>query len=287
MCWYVHSMQIPSMLTLTPAHPHTRTPAHPHPHSSRADRNAIRVESVAHQMVGHISAKCGTAGTLAPIADHALAGGAGGLLEAECAGGAEAKYSSQAAVTVVGRLEHHPAIAAHLRRKGVFHYDCVENRFVGDPGSPRAKSGVSLSLQGTLAGGVLPKVAKGAAAVAPPANQRVLSEAEVLKSLDCIWEERESAQSDLHFDPADHEGVRACLLLTLLPYQRQGVAFMLQREVDAIQQLPPLYSEEPGSSSSSSSATKYLHELTRHSYVQRPPPLLGGALCDDMGLGAY
>ncbi|KAJ1442867.1 hypothetical protein B484DRAFT_49173 [Ochromonadaceae sp. CCMP2298] len=92
---------------------------------------------------------------------------------------------------------------------------------MGSPGSPRAKSGVSASVQRVLAGGggagsakKEKGTAKGAAA---PANQRILTEAEVLQSLDCLWDARESAQSDL---PDPSERLR-CLSLTLLPYQLQ------------------------------------------------------------------
>jgi hypothetical protein len=101
------------------------------------DRNAIKVESINHQQVGHISAASSfpnVAACLAPILHYTLDPSqpktVGALAEAVSVEGSGTKFSSLCIVTLVGLPEHHEKISQHLKNKMLPHLDLKNNKCV-------------------------------------------------------------------------------------------------------------------------------------------------------------
>lgn len=229
-----------------------------------SDSNAIRVDSVSHQQVGHIIAKNGHARVLARIVDGKLQGGAGAQLEGTVVSGAKNVYAAHAEVRIVGLAQHRQLIRSQLDSIRVPYEDLATGECKWGFNLKRTSSSSSSS---------------SASSAAAPANYQQLSDAQILQNLNGIWDEIEADNSALSIDVDRHDGLApANFLSTLFPHQRQGVAWMLRRETEAA--LPPLFSEVRRGGSA-----KYHHALTEHDYETRPPPVRGGALCDDMGLG--
>ena len=85
--------------------------------------------------------------------------------------------------------------------------------------------------------------------------------------------------------PFDAAAEAPALSTQLHPYQAAGVAWMLRRERDpdgvvSKAGLPPFWQrvQERG-------ATAFLNTITKSSQPAPPPPVYGGLLADDMGLG--
>ena len=134
------------------------------------DRNAIKVLSITHQQVGHISAKCGTAGLLSPIADFKLPGGAGGSLEAGILGGANNTYSARAEVSIVCSPAHKEAILKRLSASAMPFQDMETRqcyRGFYDPLQVRSGAGAG---------------SPSAAPAAMPAHYKRMTEEDVIKS---------------------------------------------------------------------------------------------------------
>jgi hypothetical protein len=86
-----------------------REPSNPY------DRNAIKVTTVSGQQVGHISAKDGMAGMLAPLMDGRLGGGVGAGIEGVIH--SQNTYVGYVELAVVGRAEDAEAIRRHLKQQ--------------------------------------------------------------------------------------------------------------------------------------------------------------------------
>lgn len=227
------------------------------------DRNAIRVDDLTRQQVGHVAAKDGTAGTLAPIADGRVRGGVGGTLEAVIVDTPRSTFAV-AMVTISGLPEHKQQLAAHMTRAGMEFMDLESGECTPNFAPPETK-------------GRTGKAAKAR----PSATYTRLSEEEVHSALHRLWDQTDAdvAGLDLSLASASCASLARCLLSELYPHQRQGVAWMLQQETGD-EQLPPFFSVE-----SVAGQTVYRHALTCHDYPARPARCLGGLLLDDMGLG--
>lgn len=171
------------------------------------DRNAIVVRNILNEQVGHICAKDGTASILAPIADYSLQQKAGGDLEAVVVNGAHAVYSSTVKINIVGDLRNQHIIQQHLEK----HRVPYKNLMTGD-----TKNGYSYR-----------ETTKKASKAAHPTNYRILSQDEVIKQLDTIWEDQDSAIENLKLSQFHADNLRSCLLTELYPHQIQGVFNMV------------------------------------------------------------
>jgi len=228
------------------------------------DRNAIKVESINHQQVGHISAASSfpnVAACLAPILDYTLDPSqpktVGALAEAVSVEGSGTKFSSLCIVTLVGLPEHHEKISQHLKNKMLPHLDLKNNKCV--------LGYVDINSQIQKSTNVI-------------VEHQKMSTQEVIDSMNAIWDEQDKEVEKLSLSEADISILQRCIKSELLHHQKVGLAWMLKREsVDSQHELPPFYKCLPDG--------KYAHALTLHHYTQRPKNIAGGILADSMGLG--
>jgi hypothetical protein len=126
--------------------------------------------------------------------------------------------------------------------------------------------------------------AVGAGAAGPhamPAHYHRMTEEEVIKSMDSLWEDSDAVLNKLTFDASRHATLAQCLRSTLYPHQQQALCWTLNQELQPETALPPLYKQEKAAGVTS--LPHYTHSLTRYSYAKKPVVCRGGALCDDMG----
>lgn len=224
------------------------------------DSNAIKVESLSRMQVGHIEAKNGTAGCLAPIADYRLAGKAGGDLEGVVGRGG--KFSSECIITIVGMMSHKEEILKHLKSRRLPFMDIATGEsFYG------------------FSNIVTPQKLKES--TSSRENYQKLSEDELIKQLDDIWDTQERDQASGILAELDISLIRDGLAddTVLFEHQKQGITWMIKREKEC--GLPPFYTEKQ----SSTGSTSYFHSILCHNYSTQPSPTRGGILCYDMGLG--
>jgi SWI/SNF-related matrix-associated actin-dependent regulator of chromatin subfamily A3 len=229
------------------------------------DRNAIKVESINHQQVGHISAGSSypnIAACLAPILDCTLDPSrprtAGALAEAVSVEGAGSKFSSLCVITLVGLPTYHKVISQHLQRHCVPHKDLKANCCV--LGYVDIKSGIERKPSTVIT------------------EHQTMSAKEIIDSMNAIWDEQDKEIENLALSDADTSILEKCMKSKLLNHQKVGVAWMLKRESAASQgELPPFYKCLPDG--------KFAHALTLHHYSHRPKNVAGGILADSMGLG--
>jgi len=206
--------------------------------------------------------------------DHRLNGRAGGKVEAISVPGGSS-YSSKCHITIIGREEHKEAISKHLHTCRVPFYDIIKAKaYLGyDTNTYATDLTQSSAIQN----------ARG------QYTTQILSEEEIIHSMDNIWGEQESAVNDMKLQVSDMSVLTTCLQSSLFQHQQVGIAWMLDRENVKSIELPPFYELIQGSSSSSSSSSSsgavYRHSLTKHDYRQRPINIRGGILADVMGLG--
>jgi SWI/SNF-related matrix-associated actin-dependent regulator of chromatin subfamily A3 len=284
------------------------------------DSNAIKVESRNHQQVGHISAASAypnMAACLSVIADYKVQPcNAGGSLEAVSIAGQNSMYTSVCEITVVSNPAHRDAIIKHLKRCNVGFLDLKDMSVHGQFKDLRGqRNAVRIETIGTLAA-----AAPASSATSTPSNYQQLSQDEVLKSLDALWDLQETELDSLArtFDVNTYAAMQRKFRTQLFLHQLQGLAWMLDREVVKSKVIPPFYEEvvvqggavpatgagvgkkagagmggkgpsksSGGSSSSASSsqAVRYKHSLTNHVYSERPTPVVGGIVSDTMGMG--
>lgn len=228
------------------------------------DRNAIKVTTVNHQQVGHISAGSSfpnIAACLAPILDYMLdptqPRAVGAEAEAISVEGTGSKYSSRCIITLVGSPDHRGIIARHLNSCHLPYLDMVTNQ----------------SYNGYYD---LKLITRPSPAVITECQQ--MTAAEVMHSMDAIWGDH-SQEQETHSLNSEHTTVlKKCLKSKLFDHQKVGVAWMLKKESNNSQsELPPFFKCLPNG--------KFANVLTRHHYLQRPQNIAGGILADSMGLG--
>jgi SWI/SNF-related matrix-associated actin-dependent regulator of chromatin subfamily A3 len=210
------------------------------------DANACRVDNLAGTQVGHIRRQLAAA--LAPLMDDSSH--MRPRLEGSIPRPSSNDFSIPILLSVYGLAEVAPAVAALLARYGA--------RF--DPGSGIAA--------GTAASVV--------------ATRTIAAASRTQEELDALLDTLSETDGLTPFDAA----VEAPALTTRLhDYQAAGVAWMLRRERDpdgvvSAAGLPPFWQrvQERG-------ATAYLNTITNSSHAMPPPPVYGGLLADDMGLG--
>lgn len=244
------------------------------------DSNAIKVESINHQQVGHISAGSSypnIADCLSPIMDFKLdptePNKVGALAEAVSVQGNFSKYTSLCLITLVGAPDHHDAISQHLKTHRVPHRDLRKNTcLMGyiDIEKPDQEISSQESSQSIVSD---PKQS-----ISVVTEQQKISSKEIFDSMNAVWDEIDRDVESLTLDNTDISILEKCLKSELMNHQKVGVAWMLKRESGRVQdELPPFYCSLPGG--------KFSHALTRHHYNQRPNNICGGVLADSMGLG--
>ena len=164
----------------------------------------MKVNSINHQQVGHISAASShpnIAACLSPIMDFRLTGRAGGKVEAISAPGGSS-WTSKCHITIIGRDEHKETISKHLLSCRVPFYDIIKAKaFLGYDTTSYA---TDLSYN---------QVAQNARG---QYTTQVLSEEEIIHSMDNIWGEQESAVNEMKLQVSDMSVLNQCLLTTVM-----------------------------------------------------------------------
>lgn len=207
------------------------------------DRNAIRVDNLSMQKVGHIQKE--VAAALAPLMDSNKA-----TIEATIPRPSRT-YDQECNIAIYANSSNFAFVQALLARLS---HRCFK-------------------LEGTKA-----KSQSGVAAAPSPsvvASKKTVTYAKSQESLEELVDNLDASKSYPEFDPSI---ISRVLLSRLFAHQLQGVAFLIHRETDS--SLPPFWSEvvEKG-------VRVCINNITHSSQSVRPPPVLGGILADDMGVG--
>ncbi|KAL9184392.1 hypothetical protein ACHAXT_002478 [Thalassiosira profunda] len=220
-----------------------REPSNPY------DRNAIRVDNLHGQKVGHIKATM--AKHLAPVMDD----------------------SSRLGVRLEGTIP---------RRGSAYNLPLVLDFYSTDPSEETART-TAQTLQSTLRSDYHFRLTEDFAP-AGKSSSPAPAVSVVKKKLD--WNAQQAALDEM-FDKHLKEqyadlpdiDMPSCLQgITLLDYQIQGIKWLVKREKDAAP--APFYKKvtEKGQ-------TMYLCDITQSSQAEAPKPTRGSILCDEMGLG--
>uniref|UniRef100_A0A7S1DN32 PARP-type domain-containing protein n=1 Tax=Hemiselmis andersenii TaxID=464988 RepID=A0A7S1DN32_HEMAN len=220
------------------------------------DRNAIRVDNMMAQQVGHIKKE--QAAVLAPMIDDASP--LKPWIEVEVNEGGTNMFQVSCTASIYGPVEYQEQVLRYVMASGVL-------RLKGNqsiPGSPGMGSGTGVT--GTNSSNL--SVVRSVKISSAEASQ---------KSLDKLYDELKTDLSQL--DTASvMKALQGKLLSPLFPHQQQGVAWMLSREASL--SLPPFWSQV-----TEAGTTVYYNQVTKSSQSTAPAPVKGGLVCDDMGLG--
>lgn len=226
------------------------------------DRNAIVVQSINRQQVGHISAGSSypnIAASLSPIMDYKLLGGAGALTEAVSIPWGNSSFSSQCQIILVGVVEHKSTIQKHLETCKVPFMDMITSQR-------------HLGFVDMLAGEYASLQQQNQVSV----KHRALTAAETISSMDDLWISKDDETAKLHFEESEFPALKECMLTRMFKHQLVGVGWMLDREKVKSLELPPFYEQIK---------KEYVHSLTKHADLIRPRSIKGGILADTMGMG--
>ena len=163
-------------------------------------------------------------------------------------------------ITIVGLRDHHAAILGQLQQ------------------NPKMKFQDLLQIGPVYSAAIAVNTTVGASPLPPvqgsSAQHVQLSDADVKRNLDTIWDEQESVLSAMTLRVEDYARLVRCMQATLLDHQIQGLAWMLGQEIGGETTLPPFYTEKKASSK----AATYCNAITKHDYATKPAHFLGGLL---------
>ncbi|XP_054022731.1 helicase-like transcription factor [Dryobates pubescens] len=209
------------------------------------DKNAVKVNNVNGDQVGHIKKELAAA--LAGILDSKLA-----VVEGVVPYGAKNTFTMPVQMSFWGKEENKEAVLNELKKHGFK---------LAPPVKEQAGSG----------GGFGSKWVSGRAgpSYSAPAHAAVQLTTEQLKSeFDKLFEDLREDDKTCEMEGAEAVGT------PLLPHQKQALAWMVSRENS--NDLPPFWEER---------SDFYYNTLTNFAEKKRPQNVLGGILADDMGLG--
>jgi SWI/SNF-related matrix-associated actin-dependent regulator of chromatin subfamily A3 len=218
------------------------------------DRNAIRVLNLDQMQVGHIQKE--VAAVLAPLMDDRR-----GLATIEATiPRPSGTWTQDLDLEIYTTAADRAAVNEILLRRREHAF-----RLVPGPGAPPTP------------------VAAAAAYAAVPAAAQIVSKKNMSakpKSQHAVEQLMDQLQAKQwpEFSLATLGAASALILSNLYPHQLQGLSFLVHRETD--EGLPPFWTEinERGS-------RVFFNSITSSSRAQRPAPVRGGVLADDMGLG--
>jgi len=251
------------------------------------DHSAIRVDNLEHQKVGHLCASVGrnfvesfntTCKTLSALTDKNIKNKTTGRMvgvELEAIVIKNDRYNADIEVIIVGEEQDRCVLQNYFNKNKIAYQDLRDmNIYHGFP-APRYLSDTSIFGRTGLA-------TELEAERALPSNYRLLTEAERMTALDGIWDSELECLELLKFSPCSYPNFQRCFKTTLFDHQAKGIAWMLEKEKQAIDSaaLPPLYEVHIVSNKK-----MYRHKLTNHSYERQPRNTKGGILADEMGLG--
>ncbi|XP_077204829.1 helicase-like transcription factor isoform X2 [Paroedura picta] len=210
--------------------------------SNRYDANAIKVNNVNGEQVGHIKKEL--AACLAHIMDTKLA-----LIEGVVPYGAKNAFTMPVQLSFWGKPENKNVVLKHLD---------MHTFKLAPPGK-------SLSL-GFGYGGTSGRAGPSYSA---PRHTAVQMTTEELKTeFDKLFEDLKEDDKTCEMEAA------GAVLTSLLPHQKQALAWMILRENN--KELPPFWEEKDN---------YFYNTITNFAEKKRPENVLGGILADDMGLG--
>jgi len=219
------------------------------------DRNAIRVLNLDQMQVGHIQKE--VAAVLAPLMDDRR-----GLATIEATiPRPSGTWTQDVDLEIYTTAADRAAVNEILLRRREHAF-----RLVPGPGAIPS-----------------PAPAAAAAAAAPAAAQIVVSKKNMSAkpksqhSVEQLMDQLQAKQWP-EFNLATLGAASGLILSKLYPHQLQGLSFLVQRESD--EGLPPFWTE-----ANERGARVFFNSITSSSRAQRPAPVRGGVLADDMGLG--
>ncbi|NXS61083.1 HLTF factor, partial [Brachypteracias leptosomus] len=210
------------------------------------DKNAIKVNNVNGDQVGHIKKELAAA--LAGIMDNKLA-----LVEGVVPYGAKNAFTMPVQMSFWGREENKEVVLDQLKRHGFKLAPPPKGESCGSECGSGSKQ---------ISGRAGPRYSA-------PVHAAVQLTTEQLKSeFDKLFEDLKEDDKTREMEGAEAVGT------LLLPHQKQALAWMVSRENS--NNLPPFWEER---------SNLYYNTLTNFAEKQRPRNVLGGILADDMGLG--
>ncbi|NXI61513.1 HLTF factor, partial [Anseranas semipalmata] len=214
------------------------------------DKNAVKVNNVNGDQVGHIKKELAAA--LAGIMDNKLA-----LVEGVVPYGAKNTFSMPVQMSFWGREENKEAVLDQLKMHGF-------------KLAPPLKVKSSSFLFGSECGFGSKQISgRAGPSYSAPVHAAVQLTTEQLKSeFDKLFEDLKEDDKTCEMEGAEAVGT------LLLPHQKQALAWMVSRENS--NDLPPFWEERNNF---------YYNILTNFAEKNRPKNVLGGILADDMGLG--
>ncbi|KAL8187859.1 UNVERIFIED_CONTAM: hypothetical protein K2H54_057208, partial [Gekko kuhli] len=210
--------------------------------NNRYDMNAIKVNNVNGEQVGHIKKEL--AACLAYIMDSKLA-----LIEGVVPFGANNAFTMPVQLSFWGKPENKDVVLKHLN---------VYNFKLAPPGK---SLGLGFGYSGTSG--------RAGTSYSAPGHAAVQMTTEQLKTeFDKLFEDLKEDDKTCEMEAAE------AVLTSLLPHQKQALAWMISRENN--KELPPFWEERED---------YFYNTITNFAEKKRPGNVLGGILADDMGLG--
>uniref|UniRef100_A0A8B9Q0K5 Helicase like transcription factor n=1 Tax=Apteryx owenii TaxID=8824 RepID=A0A8B9Q0K5_APTOW len=209
------------------------------------DKNAVKVNNVNGDQVGHIKKELAAA--LAGIMDNKLA-----VVEGVVPYGAKNVFTMPVQMSFWGREENKEAVLDQLKMHGF-----------------KLAPPLKVELATEYGFGSKWISGKNGPTYSAPVHAAVHLTAEQLKSeFDKLFEDLKEDDKTCEMEGAEAVGT------LLLPHQKQALAWMVSRENS--NDLPPFWEERNNF---------YYNILTNFAVKERPKNVLGGILADDMGLG--
>ncbi|XP_043926554.1 helicase-like transcription factor [Protopterus annectens] len=213
------------------------------------DRNAVRVNNVNGDQVGHIKRELAV--PLAYIMDNKLA-----KVEGVVPYGSKNYFNMPVMLSFWGKEENKRAVLDALKRHGMSLALASSVFEVGFVGSGRASQSQ-------------PQSQRPGTSFRAPTIAAVQMTTEQLKSeFDKLFEDLKEDDKTQEMEPAD------AVVTPLLPHQKQALAWMVSRENS--KDLPPFWEQRNN---------LYYNLITNFAENDRPENVLGGILADDMGMG--
>ncbi|XP_041482549.1 helicase-like transcription factor isoform X2 [Lytechinus variegatus] len=213
--------------------------------TNRYDKNAVKVENIWGQQVGHIKREL--AEVLSYIVDNNYA-----RIEGVVPRGANNMYKMPVDISLYGPQINQTVVQQRLRSRG-YNIGMIEKRagLSNAPSQTKSKKSSTYNPRSALGKSV------------------TLSEAEMKNEVDTLFDNLKSQDKTTEQEPSKW------IVSTMYPHQKQALHWMLARESD--DKLPTFWDK--------TASGLYHNSLTNFTSAKRPDSVRGGILADEMGLG--